>query len=147
MLQNEIKPAAWSKKSRMRVWRWNASWKWRTCGRWDKWQNSRKSWWVRIWFEWGQTPLHKRLPKLKGFKNTRFRTEYECINVSSLNSFSWEISSKDLAEKGLISKETSLLKILWNWDLTAKLTVKANKVSKIAQEKIKKAWGKVELIS
>lgn len=147
MFQNEIRPARWSKTSRKRVWRWDASWMWRTCGRWDKWQNARKSGWVRIWFEWGQTPLHKRLPKLRWFSNHRFKTKYEYVNISSLNSFSWEISSKELFEKGLISKEISLLKILWDWDITAKITIKANKVSKSAKEKIEKAWWKVELIS
>lgn len=145
MLQNELKPKVKAKKA-MRVWRWGASWKWRTCWRWDKWQNSRKSGWVKPWFEWWQTPLYRRLPKLKGF-TTRFKVSYQVVNVWDLNDFDWKkVDLTVLLAKWLISKANVPCKILWTWDLNAKITLSINKISQVAQKKIEKAWGTVELI-
>jgi large subunit ribosomal protein L15 len=144
MLQNEF--ANPLKKSRKRVWRWDSSWMWRTCGRWDKWQNARKSWWVHALFEWGQTPLYKRLPKLRWFTNI-FKKQYDVINLSSIEKLDWEISLEILKEKWIISWNTWRLKVLWEWEVKNKITLKANKVSSSAKEKIEKAWWKVEIIS
>lgn len=144
MFENEFLNSA--KKSRKRVWRWDWSWHGRTAWRWDKWQNARKSWWVRIWFEWGQTPLHKRLPKLKWFSNARFKKDYNIINVSSLNKFSWKISLEDLQKSWLIANKNDWICILWNWEIKSKIILKASKASKTAISKIEKVWWTIELI-
>lgn len=144
MLQNEfVNPL---KVSRKRVWRWDASWKWRTCGRWDKWQNARKWSWPWALFEWGQTPLHKRLPKLRWFTNI-FKKKYDVVNLSSIESLEWEVSLETLSEKWIISHKTWNLKVLWEWEVKNKITLKAKKVSESAKAKIEKAWWKVEILS
>lgn len=144
MLQNEfVNPLKVSKK---RVWRWDASWKWRTCGRWDKWQNARKWSWPWAFFEWGQTPLHKRLPKLRWFTNI-FKKKYDVVNLSSIESLEWEVSLETLSEKWIISWKTWNLKVLWEWEVKNKITLKAKKVSESAKAKIEKAWWKVEILS
>ena len=144
MLQNEFNNPL--KKSRKRVWRWDASWMWRTCGRWDKWQNARKWSWPHALFEWGQTPLHKRLPKLRWFTNI-FKKKYDVINLSAIESLEWEITLEILAEKWIISWNTKKLKVLWEWEVKNKITLKAKKVSESAKAKIEKAWWKVEILS
>lgn len=144
MLQNEFNNPL--KKSRKRVWRGDASWMWRTCGKWDKWQNARKWSWPNALFEWWQTPLWKRLPKLKWFTNI-FKKKYDVINLSSIESLKWEVSYENLKEQWIIKWRTWRLKILWVWDVKNKITLKADKISKSAIEKIEKAWWKAELIS
>lgn len=145
MLQNQLKPKAWSVKKRMRVWRWDAS-KWRTCWRWDKWQNSRKSWWVSALFEWWQTPLHKRLPKLKWFNN-KTKVYYQVINVKDLDAFDWQdVKIETLMKANLISNKKLPCKVLWDWEIKAKVKLFINKASQIAKSKIEKAWGTIELI-
>ena len=99
-----------------------------------------------IVFEWGQTPLHKRLPKLKWFTNI-FKKKYDVINLSSIEDLSWEISYEILKEKWIIDWKTWKLKILWVWEVKNKITLKAVKISATAKEKIEKAWWKAELIS
>jgi len=144
MLQNEfINPL---KKSKKRLWRWDASWFWRTCWKWDKWQNARKWSWPWALFEWGQTPLYKRLPKLRWFTNI-FKKKYDLVNLSSLENLEWEVSLEILSEKWIISWKTWNLKVLWVWEVKNKITLKAKKVSESAKAKIEKAWWKVEIIS
>lgn len=144
MLQNEFYNPL--KKSRKRVWRWDASWMWRTCWRWDKWQKARKSWSKWPLFEWWQTPLYKRLPKLRWFTNI-FKKKYDVVNLSSLENLEWEISLEILSEKWIISWRTWNLKVLWVWEIKNKITLKAKKVSDSAKAKIEKAWWKVEILS
>ena len=144
MLQNEFSNPL--KVSRKRVWRGDASWFWRTCWRGDKWQNARKWSWPNALFEWGQTPLYKRLPKLKWFTNI-FKKKYDVINLSSIEKLEWEITLKVLADKWVISWKTWRLKVLWEWEVKNKISLKAVKVSASAKEKIEKAWWKVEILS
>ncbi len=143
MLQNELKTSV--KKSKKRVWRGNWStgtFSWRGC----KWQNARSWWGVRVWFEWGQTQLSKRIPKLKGFKNIN-RVEYKSVNLSQLNKLSEKIITIEVLVKAwLVRSNKILVKILWDWTIEKEITVKVNKISKSAQEKIEKAGWKVELI-
>jgi large subunit ribosomal protein L15 len=89
-------------------------------------------------------PLYRRVPK-RGFTNARFRTEYTIINVRDLEAFdSGAVVDLDaILAKGLTSLETRLLKVLGMGDLTKKLTVKAQKFSKSAVEKIVAAGGEV----
>ena len=144
MKQNEFKRVG---KTSRRVWRWIAWTWWKTAWKWYNWQNARKGGGVKAWFEWWQTPLYKRLPKLKWFNNKRFRTEYIAVNVKDLERFDWKkVDAASLHEARLIPKLTSAYKVLWYWDIKAKIEVKTFKISTSAKSKIEKAWGKVELI-
>src|SRR5262245_50976328 len=93
-------------------------------------------------YEGGQMPIYRRVPK-RGFTNARFRTEYTIVNVEQLESFP-DGAVVDLAavlSHGLTSKVSNLLKVLGDGKLEKKLTVRAQKFSKSAAEKIKKAGG------
>ena len=91
-------------------------------------------------------PLYRRLPK-RGFTNV-FATEYAEINVEVLNRFEdgAEITPELLKQTGILKKQLDGVKVLGNGEITKKLTVKANKFSKSAVEKIEAAGGKVEVI-
>jgi large subunit ribosomal protein L15 len=110
-------------------------------------QNSRSGGGTRIGFEGGQMPLYRRIPK-RGFVNI-WRTEYETVNVSALDVFDngTEITQTLLVDNGLIRKSKNGLKILGDGTLTKKLTVKAEKFSKTAIEKIEAAGGTVESLA
>jgi large subunit ribosomal protein L15 len=104
-------------------------------------QNSRSGGGTRIGFEGGQMPLYRRIPK-RGFTN-KWRVEYEPVNVGSLDVFEdgAEVNKAALADKGLVRKATSNVKILGEGDLNKKLTVVADKFSKTAIEKLEAAGG------
>ena len=112
----------------------------------NKGQNSRTGGGVRPGFEGGQNPLFRRLPKF-GFYNGG-RKEYAIVNISSLNRFKdgSVITPELLIEEGLVKKELDGVKVLGNGELSKKLTVKANKFSKKAEEAILAAGGKVEVL-
>lgn len=91
-------------------------------------------------------PLYRRLPK-RGFTNI-FAKEITAINVDRLNIFEdgTEVTPELLLKTGVISKINDGVKILGNGEITKNLTVKANKFSKVAAEKITAAGGKVEVV-
>ncbi|MBC8388734.1 MAG: 50S ribosomal protein L15 [Actinobacteria bacterium] len=134
-------------KKRKRVGRGNSSGHGTTSGRGTKGQLSRSGGKTRIGFEGGQMPLQRRLPHLKGFKNTRKKIN-NIINVWQLEKFKDDsVVDYDFLEKnGLIMKKPNPVKILGNGKLTKKITVKANYFSRSAAAKIEKAGGKVEVI-
>lgn len=134
-------------KKRKRVGRGNSSGHGTTSGRGTKGQLSRSGGKTRIGFEGGQMPLQRRLPHLKGFKNTRKKIN-NVINVWQLENFKdGSIVNYDFLKKnGLIMKKSNPVKILGNGKLTKKITVKANYFSRSAAAKIEKAGGKVEVI-
>ena len=119
----------------------------KTSGRGEKGQNARSGGGVHIWFEGGQTPLYKRLPR-RGFSNARFATKYAVVNVSDLNRFKdGEVVTPELLkESGLVKKELNGIKILWNGTLEKKLTVKANRFTNSAIAKIEELGGTTEVI-
>ena len=120
----------------------------KTSGKGHKGQWARSGGGVRPGFEGGQMPLTRRLPK-RGFKNAQFKKIYSTVNVSALEVFDNDtvVTAELLLESGLLSKiEEYGLKVLGDGELTKKLTVKANKFTKTAQEKIEKAGGKVEVL-
>lgn len=95
-------------------------------------------------YEGGQMPIYRRVPK-RGFTNARFRTEYTTINVEQLEVFD-EGATVDLdaiLKKGLTSRVSKLLKVLGDGELKKKLTVRAQKFSKTAAEKIQKVGGTI----
>jgi large subunit ribosomal protein L15 len=143
----DIKPDKSLLKKRKRVGRGNRSGHGTTCGRGTKGQLSRAGGNVRLGFEGGQMPLHRRIPHLKGFKNTR-KKEFNIINVGVFDKFNdgSVIDFNFLIKSGLIMKEDSPLKILGNGSLDKKLTIKANFFSESAAKKIQDAGGKIEII-
>lgn len=148
---NTLKSNAGSRKKNMRVGRGNGSGKGTYCTRGCNGQNSRSGGGVPDWFEGGQTPLFRRLPKLKGFSNARFKKHYNVINLSDLEQLAEagvsDISTAVLLEKGVLARKTLPLKVLGDGTVTKKVIVKTNKISKTAQEAIEKAGGSVEIIA
>ena len=145
MKLSELKPAPGSRKAPKRVGRGCGSGTGKTSARGQKGQKSRSGGGVRPGFEGGQMPLSRRLPK-RGFTNI-FAKEYAYVNVSSLEVFEdgSVIDSAALKEKRIIRKECDGLKVLGNGELTKKLTVKADKFTKSAEEKIVAAGGTIEV--
>ncbi|MHA0857699.1 50S ribosomal protein L15 [Paenibacillus sp. CMAA1364] len=146
MKLHELSPAPGSTKVRKRVGRGPSSGTGKTSGRGHKGQNSRSGGGVRPGFEGGQNPLYRRLPK-RGFTNPT-RKEYAIINIEDLNNFAadTEVTPEFLFDNGIVKNAKSGIKILGNGELTIKLTVKANKFSQSAVEKIEAAGGKTEVI-
>lgn len=107
-------------------------------------QNARSGGKRRPGFEGGQTPLVRRLPKLKGFKNPT-KVLFQVVNVGHLNEYKdgEEVTIQNLLENGFISKEGVPVKILGEGILNKKLMIKVQKVSKSARVKIIAAGGKV----
>ena len=145
MKLNELKPAVGAKKAPKRVGRGCGSGIGKTSARGQKGQKSRSGGGVRPGFEGGQMPLARRLPK-RGFTNI-FAKEYAQVNVSSLNVFEdgTVVDAALLREKRIIRKMCDGLKVLGNGELTKKLTIKADKFTKSAEEKIVAAGGTIEV--
>ncbi len=145
---NTLKPEDGSRKKSKRLWRWNGSWKWTFCWKGCKWQNARGSK-MGARFEWGQTPLFRRIPKLKWFSNDMFKTEYNVINLKDLEVLAtkWitEITKEILLENKIIRNKKGLLKLLWNWELKAKITIVLDKISISAKEAVEKVWWTVTI--
>ena len=146
MKLHDLAPAAGSKFAPKRKGRGIGSGNGKTAGKGHKGQNARSGGGVRPGFEGGQNPLYRRLPK-RGFNNP-FRKEYAIVNIQDLNSFAAgsEITPEVLLEKGIIKNALAGIKVLGNGELNVGLTVKANKFSQSAVEKIQAAGGKTEVI-
>lgn len=147
MKLNELKYNEGSKKAIKRLGRGSSSGTGKTSGKGENGQNSRSGGGVRIGFEGGQLPLYRRLPK-RGFSNAMFKKTYSVINVSDLNKFDdgTEVTPELLKEMGIVKKELCGVKVLGNGSLDKKLTVKANKFSLSAKEKIEAKGGKIEVM-
>ena len=135
------------KTNRKRIGRGPGSGNGKTAGKGHKGQNARSGGGVRPGFEGGQLPLYRRLSK-RGFNNYNFRTVYATVNVSDLERFDegTEVTVALLKEVGLVNKELDGVKVLGNGELTKKLTVKANKFSSSAKQKIENVGGTTEVI-
>jgi len=142
----ELKAPKGSTKKRKRVGRGTGSGLGKTAGRGQDGQNSRSGGGTRPGFEGGQMPLARRLPK-RGSANI-FSKQYATINVGDLEIFDdgTVITAESLKELKFIKKISDGLKILGDGEITKKLTVKAVKFTKTAQEKIEAAGGVVEVI-
>ena len=119
----------------------------KTSTRGEKGQKARSGGGVHMWFEGGQTPLFKRLPR-RGFSNVNFTRRYAIVNVSDLNRFKDGdvVTPELLKESGLVKKELNGIKILGNGKLEKKLTVKANLFTNSAIAKIEELGGTTEVI-
>ena len=138
-----LKPAKGATSSKKRVGRGHGSGLGRNAGRGDKGYHSRSGSKHRPWFEGGQMPLHRRLPK-RGFSNFLFRKEYQVVNISALDNLKEGlVDANVLKDNGLVKYAMRPIKILGNGELNKKLDVVANSFSNTAKEKIEKAGGKV----
>lgn len=146
MKLHELAPTPGSRKVRTRVGRGLGSGLGKTAGRGHKGQNSRAGGGTRPGFEGGQMPLYRRLPK-RGFYN-KFAKEFAEVNISDLNRFEngAVVDPVALVETGILKNVRDGVRILGNGELTKSLTVIANGFTKSAEEKIKAAGGKVEVV-
>jgi large subunit ribosomal protein L15 len=146
MRQHEVRPQRGSRKPRRRLGRGTAQGQGKTAGRGTKGQLARTGPGLPGWFEGGQTPLHMRVPKLRGFKN-RLREMFVGVNVGRIADYAAEgrVSPETLAAKGLVGKGARI-KILGDGELTQKLEVHAHAVSDRARQKIESAGGSIVLI-
>jgi large subunit ribosomal protein L15 len=141
-----------ARKKRKRVGRGQGSGQGGTSTRGHKGQNSRSGVEYRPWFEGGQMPLTRRVPKF-GFKSP-FRVEHQVVNIEVLERLATggtfadgKVTPEALYSSGAISKKSVPVKILGNGQLKAKLEIHAHAFSKSAVQKIEAAGGKAELIS
>ncbi len=147
MKLHELCPTPGSKKSRKRVGRGDSSGMGKTAGRGEKGQKSRTGSTIRPFFEGGQTPFFRRLPK-RGFNNPN-HVFYQLVNLSVLeDNFDVDavVDSEALRQKGLLGKNDLMLKVLANGEISKALVVKAHKFSQAARAKIEAAGGKCEEI-
>ena len=164
MKLHDLKPAEGSRKPRTRVGRGIAAGKGKTAGRGTKGQKARAGGGIPAWFEGGQTPLHMRIPKLRGFKN-RFKIEYEVVNIGAIGAlaeagaFQLEADAKKSSKSapitvnqdilravGLVRTLNKPLKILGAGDLSTPLFVVADAFTASARSKIEAAGGSVNVL-
>jgi len=150
MKLHNLKAPANNKKSRKRVGRGQGSGVGEQSGRGHNGQNSRSGAKSRPWFEGGQMPLQRRIPKF-GFKN-RFRTEYQPLNIEKLVNFielgklSEKITIQDLIDSNLL-KKNQLVKLLGTGEIDKKIEIEVHHCSNAAKKKIEKAGGTVTIVS
>jgi large subunit ribosomal protein L15 len=168
---HDLKPAPGSRKDRRRVGRGIAAGQGKTAGRGTKGQKARAGGTIPAWFEGGQTPLHQRIPKLRGFVN-KFKIEYEVVNIGdiarlvelgeleggempgakSVDSRSKKgaapitINQEILRATGLVRRLDRPMKILGGGELSTALFVVADAFSGSARSKIEAAGGTVSVL-
>jgi large subunit ribosomal protein L15 len=168
MKLHDLRPAPGSHKRRTRVGRGIAAGQGKTAGRGTKGQKARAGGSIPAWFEGGQTPLHQRIPKLRGFKNP-FKVEYEIVNVGAIAGLvefgmlgagempgtkkakgaapaPITVNQEILRAAGLVRSLGKPMKVLGNGDLSTALFVVADAVSATARAKIEAAGGTVSLL-
>ena len=140
---HHLRPAPGAHTAKTRVGRGEAGKRGKTAGRGTKGTKARYQ--VPARFEGGQTPLHMRLPKLRGFKNP-FKTEFQVVNLDRLEALYPEggtVTVEDLVAKGAV-RDGHLVKVLGTGELSVKLDVTVNAYSASAKQKIEAAGGTVE---
>ncbi len=143
---SSLRPGKGAVKSKKRVGRGPGSGHGKTSCRGHKGQKARTGGAKPVWFEGGQMPLYKRLPK-RGFKNP-FRVEYQIVNLDTLDKYfeNGEVVNRDtLLSKGLIKDPNMPVKILGRGEISKKLSFEVDKVSESAKIKIEKAGGNVNV--
>lgn len=159
MKLHDLKPAPGSTKRRIRVGRGIAAGKGKTAGRGTKGQKSRSGASIPGWFEGGQTPIHVRVPKLRGFKPVN-RIEYQVVNVGRISEYAAAgrfgaeagsepitVNGQVLATAGLIAHADRPVKVLGDGDLEAKVFVAADAFTKSAVTKIEDAGGYIQRLA
>jgi large subunit ribosomal protein L15 len=157
---HDLQPAPGSHRRRTRVGRGIAAGKGKTAGRGTKGQKARAGASIPAWFEGGQTPLHMRVPKLRGFRRL-MRVEYQVVNVGRLSAYAeagrlgdkpkgkapYTVNPEILRAAGLITRERIAVKILGSGDVAVPIFVLADAFTRSAREKIEAAGGMVQLIA
>ena len=146
---NTIKPNKGSRRAETRVGRGNGSGKGTFSGRGMNGQNCRSGGGVPDWFEGGQTPLFRRMPKLKGFSNARFKKQFNVVNLDDLQGLADKkittIDKAVLLENRIIRKKNLPVKLLGRGELKSKLTIKLDFASESAKIAVEKAGSTLEL--
>ncbi len=149
MQLHELQPTPGSRRCRKRVGRGISAGQGKTAGRGTKGQKSRSGGGVRPYFEGGQLPFVRRLPFKRGFKN-RWRVEYAEVNVGDLDDMLFpaesEVTPEQLEAVGLIRSATMPVVLLGDGEIDRPLTIKVQRTSKSAQQKVEAAGGTVELL-
>ncbi len=164
MKLHDLQPAEGSRKPRTRVGRGIAAGKGKTAGRGTKGQKARAGASIPAWFEGGQTPLHQRIPKLRGFKN-RFKIEYEVVNIGAIGALAeagafeldgdakkasksapMTVNQDILRAVGLVRTLNKPMKILGAGEVSTPLFVVADAFTASARAKIEAAGGSVNVL-
>jgi large subunit ribosomal protein L15 len=164
MKLHDLRPAEGSRTARTRVGRGIAAGKGKTAGRGTKGQKARAGGSIPPWFEGGQTPLHMRIPKLRGFRN-RFKVDYEIVNVGDIarvvesgrlpageaggrgtSKAPITVNQDLLKDAGLIRTLDKPMKVLGDGDLSVALFVVADAFTRSARAKIEAAGGSVNVL-
>ena len=147
MRQHELRAPKGARKSRRRVGRGISSGQGKTAGKGTKGQLARSGPGLPGWFEGGQTPIHMRIPKMRGFKNTRFRIASVGVNVGRLGEYAVEgkVTPETLAAKGLVRADARV-KVLADGEVKERYEVHAHAVSAAARQKIEAAGGSIVII-
>jgi large subunit ribosomal protein L15 len=143
---HHLRPAPGARTARTRVGRGEAS-KGKTAGRGTKGSKARGP--VAPGFEGGQMPLHRRVPKLKGFSNAGFRTSYQVVNTGRLAELypeGGDVTPDNLVAKGAV-RQGELIKVLGAGEVSVALRVTAHAFSATAAQKIERAGGTVTKLS
>jgi large subunit ribosomal protein L15 len=146
MRLHDVKAPKGSRRGIKRLGRGTASGKGKTAGRGTKGQLARSGPGIPGWFEGGQTPIHMRIPKLRGFKPPR-RVTHVAVNVGQLKDYAQEgkVTPELLQKKGLVRPDQTV-KVLGDGTIAEPLEVHAHAVSAEARKRIEAAGGKVVLI-
>jgi large subunit ribosomal protein L15 len=172
MKLHDLRPPAGAKSERTRAGRGISAGRGKTAGRGTKGQNSRTGSAVPAWSEGGQTPIHIRVPKLRGFKR-RFRVEYEVVNIGRIAEYAelgrftaaeeagnaaarsggrkladapLTVNAEILRQAQLIGNIRRPVKILGQGDVSRRLFVVADAFTKSAREKIEAAGGTAQIL-
>jgi len=146
MKLEDLAPTPGAKQTRKRVGRGSGSGLGKTAGKGAKGQKARSGGGTPPWFEGGQMPLQRRIPK-RGFTNI-FKKTYAIINLRDLEQFAAgsEIGPEQLRQTGLVKKVRDGIKLLAQGDIAKALTVRVHEASLAAKSKVEAAGGRVELI-
>ena len=140
-----LKPSKGATQRKKRPGRGNGSGLGRTAGRGEKGYHARSGSKNRSWFEGGQMPIHRRLPK-RGFSNSLFRKTYQVVNIQAINELGLEtVDAQILKEKGLVRSALQPIKILGDGNIKNSVKITASCFSKSAIKKIEQAGGSVEV--
>ncbi|MDR1832174.1 MAG: 50S ribosomal protein L15 [Fusobacteriaceae bacterium] len=146
MKLDELKPSV-PKKKKKRVGRGEASGWGQTCGKGNNGQNARAGGGVKPYFEGGQMPIYRRIPK-RGFSNYPFKKEFVIVSLATLNRFEegTTVTPELLLQERIVKNLRDGIKVLGNGTLEKKISVKAHKISQKASEAIEAKGGTVEII-
>ncbi len=140
----KLTPAPGSLKKRKRIGRGRASGRGDTATKGHKGAQSRSGYKSRAWFEGGQMPINRRVPK-RGFY-IQNRTQYQEVKLGDLGRINGDVADPDTIRQARLVKGRGPIVLLGNGDIDRKLTIKIHRITKSAEEKIKAAGGSVELL-